>query len=174
MQASSDMPFSEVKTTFNTRLEEVSTRMTNLEERLSPLDVLPLLATRLAAGEDSISQVQSEQGNFRRQFDKICTTNSAAALNVSVVRQIAKLAHYIHHLNAAQRSLFNELGITGLSITDTTCSKVTEYAALKLLDDGLLERDILHVRKMRQKPYLEPLNPTLCDIHAEEPSPMAL
>ena len=58
--------------------------------------------------------------------------------------------------------------ITGLPITDTTSPKGALYAALKLLDDVLLERDILHVRKMRQKSHSEPLNHTLSDTHAED------
>ena len=85
-----------------------------------------------------------------------------------------KLEHDIQHLNAAQRSLFNELAITGLPITDTTSSKGAVYAALKLLDDWLLVRDILHVRKMRQKPSSEPQNPTISNTHAEESPTMDL
>ena len=99
-----------------------SPRMTNLEGRLSPLDDLPLLSTRLSTAEEAITEVQSEQDI--------------------------------------------ELVITGLPITDTTSPKGAVYAALKLLDGGLFERDILNVRKMRLKPSSEPSTPS--DTHAEE------
>ena len=114
------MRFAEVQTTLNTRLEEVSTRMTNLEERLSPLDDLPLLSSRLSAAEEAITQMQSEQANLRRQYEELCTTNSAAALDVSSMRRIEKLEYDYRHLNAAQQNLSNELVMTGLPITDPT------------------------------------------------------
>ena len=125
LQSSFVTRFTEVKTTLNTRLEQVSTRITNLEERVSPLDDLPFLLSRLSAAEEAITQVQSEQANLRCQYDKLCTTNSAAALDVSAVRRKEKLEHDIQYLNACQRSLSNELMITGLSITDTTSPKNT-------------------------------------------------
>ena len=68
-----------------------------------------------------------------------------------------------------QRSISSELVITGLSIPDTTSLKGAVYAALKILDGGLHDRDILHVRKMRLKPSLEPLNQSSFATHAEEP-----
>ena len=74
----------------------------------------------------------------------------------------------VQHLNAAQRSLSNELVITGLPITDTTSPKAAVYAALKLLDVELLERDILHVRKIRRKPSAELQNHTTSVTDAEE------
>ena len=55
-----DVRFAEVQTTLNTRLEEVSIRMANLKEKLSPLDDLPLLSSRLSAAEEAITQMQSE------------------------------------------------------------------------------------------------------------------
>ena len=86
--------------------------------------------------------MQSEQTNLRRQCDEICSANSAAALDVPAVRWIEKLAHDFQNLNVAERSLSNELVIAGLPITDTISPKGAVYAALKLLDGGLLERDI--------------------------------
>ena len=53
----------------------------------------------------------------------------------------AKLERDYQILNAAQRSQSKELVISGLQISDTTSSKSAVYAALKLLDGGLLERD---------------------------------
>ena len=141
--------------------------MTNLEERLTPLDDLPLISTRLSAAEEAIAQVQSEQAKLRREYDELSTNNPTVALDVSAVRRMERLEQDTQHLNAAQRSLTNELVITGLPITDSASSKGAVYAALKLLDDGLTERDILHVRKMRLKPPLEPLNPTASTTDAE-------
>ena len=152
-----------MQTTLNTRLDEVFTRMTNLEGRLAPLEDLPLLSTRLSAAE----KVQTEQAHLRRQYDELCTANSAAAPDVSSVRRIEKLENDYRQLNAAQLNLSNELVITGLPPTDTTSLKGAVYAALKLLDVELLESDIRHVRKMRQKPSSEPLNHTT-PITAEE------
>ena len=60
----------------------------------------------------------------------------------------------------AQQNLSNELVMAGLPTTDTTSLKGAVYAVLKLLDVELLESDIRHVRKMRQKPSSEPLNHT--------------
>ena len=57
--------------------------------------------------------------------------------------------------------------MTGLPITDSALPKGAVYAALKLLDDEFTERDILHVRKMRLIPRLEPLNPTTSTTDAE-------
>ena len=112
--------------------------------------------------------MQSEQANLRRQYDELCTTNFTAALDVSAVRQMEKLEHVIQHLNAAQRSLSNELVITGHPITDSTSPKGGTNAALKLIDVELLERDILHVRRMSQKPSSEPQNHTTSITDAEE------
>ena len=166
LQSSFVTRFEEVKTTLNTRLDEVSTRMTNLEERLTPLDDLPLISTRLSAAEEAIAQVQSEQANLRREYGEFCSANSVAASDGSAVRRIEKLERVFENLNAAQRNLSSELVITGLQISDTTSLKGAVYAALKLLDGGLLERDILNIRKMRLKPPLVP--PTPSDTHAEE------
>ena len=156
-----------MKTTLNTRLDEVFTRITNLEGRLAPLEDLPLLSTHLSAAEEVITRVKTEQANLRRQYDELCAANSAAAPDVSSVRRIDKLENCYPQLNAAQQNLSNELVITGLPTTDTTSLKGAVYAALKLLDVELLESDIHHVRKMRQKPSLEPLNHTT-SITAEE------
>ena len=117
LPSSFDTRFTEVKTTSNTRLEEVSTRISILEGRLAPLDDLPFLSTRLSAAEEATIQVQSEQTNLRS------TTNSTAALDVTAVRRMEKLEHDIQHLNAALRSLSNELVITELRITDTISPK---------------------------------------------------
>ena len=146
--------FTEVKTTLNTRLNEVFTRMTNLEEKLAPLEDLPLLTTRLSAVEKAITQIQSEQTNC------LYATNSAAVPDVFTVRRLEKLENDYRQLNAAQQILSNELVITGLPTTDTTSHTGAVYAVLKLLDDELLESDIRHVRKIRQKPSSEPLNYT--------------
>ena len=165
MQSSLVTRFEEVKTTLNTRLDEVSTRMTILEGRLAPLDDLPLLSNRLSAAEETITQVQSEQANLRRAFGELCSANSAAAPDISNGRRIEKLERDYQILNAAQRSQSKELVISGLQISDTTSPKGAVYAALKFLDGGLLERDILNVRKMRLKP---PPTCTPSDTHAEE------
>ena len=53
VQSSFATRFEEVKTTLKTRLNEVSTRMMNLEGRLSSLDDLRLLSTRLSAAEEA-------------------------------------------------------------------------------------------------------------------------
>ena len=156
-----------MKTTLDTRLNEVFTRMTNLEGKLAPLEDLPLLTTRLSAAEEAIEQIQTEQTNLRRQYDELCAANSAAAPDASSVSRIEKLENDYRQLNAAQQNLSNELVITGLPTTDTTSLKGAVYAALKLLDIELLESDIRHVRKMRQKPSSEPLNHT-APITAEE------
>ena len=144
--------FTEVKTTLNTRLNEVFTRMTNLKGRLAPLEDLTLLSTRLSAAEVAITQVQTEQANLRRQYDELCAANSAAVPDVSSIRRIEKIENDYRQLNAAQQNLSNGLVITGLPTIDTTSLKGAVYAALKLLDVELLESDIHHVRKMRQKP----------------------
>ena len=160
LSSSLDARFDQVQTTLNTRLEEVSTRMTNLEEKLLPLDDLPLLSSRLSAAEEAITQMQSEQANLRRQYEELCTTNSAAALDVSSMKRIEKLEYDYRHLNTAQQNLSNELVMTGLPITDPTSLNGAVYAALKLLDVGLLQSDIRHVRKMHLKPPSEPPNHT--------------
>ena len=134
--------------------------MTNLEEKLSPLDDLPLLSSRLSAAEEAITQMQSEQANLRGQYEELCTMNSAAAFDVSSMRRIEKLEYDYRHLNAAQQNLSNELVITGLPITDPTSLNGAVYVALKLLDVGLLQSDIRHVQKMHLKPPSEPLNHT--------------
>ena len=72
-----------MQTTLVTRLEEVSTRITNLEARLSPLEDLPILSTRLSTAVEAITHMQSEQANLRRQLDKISSANSVAARDVS-------------------------------------------------------------------------------------------
>ena len=146
----------EVQTTLVTRLEEVSTRITNLEARLSPLEDLPILSTRLSTAEEAITLVQSEQANLCRQLDEISSANSVAARDVSADLRIEKLERELHNLNTAQRSLSNKLVICGLSLTDASSSKGVVFAALKLLDDELQEHDIHNVRKMRLKPPLEP------------------
>ena len=156
----------EVQTTLVTRLEEVSTRITNLEAR--PLEDLPILSTRLSAAEEAITHVQSEQANLRRQLDEISSANSVAARDVSADLRIEKLERDLHNLNTTQRSLSNELVISGLSLTDASSSKGVVFAALKLLDDGLQERDIHNVRKMRLKPPLEPPTDTHSYTIAEE------
>ena len=118
------------------------------------------LANRLSAAEEAISQVQSEQVNLRRQFDELCITNSATAPDESAVRRLEKLEHDLQHISAVQRSLSSELMITVPPITDIISLKDAVDAALKILDGGLHNRDILHVRKMRQKPSSEPLKQT--------------
>ena len=70
-------------TTLVTRLDEVSTRITNLEARLSPLEDLSLLSIRFSAAEEAITHVPSEQANLRRQLDEISSANSVAARDVS-------------------------------------------------------------------------------------------
>ena len=167
LQSSFITRFTEVKNTLNTRLNEVFTRMTNLEGKLAPLEDLPLLTTRLSAAEEAITQIQTEQTNLRRQYDELCTANSAAAPVVSSVRRIEKLENDYRQLNTAQQNLSNELVITGLPTTDTTSLTDAAYAFLKLLDDELLESDIRHLRKMWQIPSSEPLNHT-APITAEE------
>ena len=66
------------------------------------------------------------------------------------------------------RSLSNELVISGLSLTCARSSKGVVFATLKLLDDGLQERDIDNVRKMRLKASLEPPTDTHSNTIAEE------
>ena len=168
MQYSLVTRFEEVKSTLNARLDEVSTRMTNLEGRLAPLNDLPLLSNRLSAAEEVINRVQSEQAYLNRKFDVLRTANSAAVPDITNVRRIEKLEHDYQILNAAQRSQSKELVISGLKITDTTSLKGAAYAALKLLDGDLLERDIKNVRKMRLKPPPEPTTYSPADAHAEE------
>ena len=158
----------EVQTTLVTRLEEVSTRITNLEAKLSPLEDLPILSTRLLAAEEAITLVQSEQANLRRQLDEISLANSVAARDVSADLRIEKNERELHNLNTAQRSLSNELVISGLSLSDASSSKSVVFVSLKLLDDGLQEPDIHNVRKMRLKPPLEPPTDTHSNTIAED------
>ena len=108
LQSSFVTRFTEVKTTLNTRLNEVFTRMTTLEGKFAPLEVLPLLTTRLSAAKEAITQIQTEQTYLRCQYDELCAANSAAAPDVSSVRRIEKLENDCRELNAAQQNLFNE------------------------------------------------------------------
>ena len=151
-----DNRLTEIQASSNTRLNEVFTRITNLERRLAPLEDLLIHS----AAEEAITKIQTEQANLHRQYDELCAANSAAAPDVSSVRRIEKLENDYRQLNAAQQNLSNELVITGLASTDTTSLKGAVYAALKVLDVELLESDIRHVREMRQKPSSEPLNHT--------------
>ena len=112
--------------------------------------------------------MQPEQANLRRQLDEISSANSVAARDVSADLHIEKIERDLHNLNTAQRRLSNELIISGLSLTDASSSKGVVFAALKLLDDELQERDIHNVRKMRLKPSLESLTDTHSNTIAEE------
>ena len=49
-----------LSSTIDARLGEFSTAITNIEERLSSLDVLPGLVMQLSAAEEAISRVQTE------------------------------------------------------------------------------------------------------------------
>ena len=115
----------------------------------------------------SLSLSLAEQTNLHRQYDELCAANSAAAPDVSSVRRIGKLKNDYRQLNAAQQNLSNELVITGLPTTDNTSLKGVVYAVLKLLDVELLESDIRHVKKRRQKPSSYLMNHT-APITAEE------
>ena len=146
-----------LSSTIDARLGEFSTAISNIEERLSSLDVLPGLVTRLSAAEEAISHVQTEQLSLRQQVAALSTAKQAPpALDASAANRLKKLENDVQNLCTLQRSVANELVITGLpTTTETSTMKGLVFAALKVLDPGFLERDIMHVRRMHSKTTTE-------------------
>ena len=130
-----------LSSTIDARLGEFSTAITNIEERLSSLDVLPGLVTRLSAAEEAILQVQTEQLSFRHQVAALSTANPApTTLDVSAANRLKKLEHDVQNLCTLQRSVANEHVITGLPTTTTETSTMKGlvfalYLYIRFLED---------------------------------------
>lgn len=140
----------------------IEARLTTMEKSLSPLKEIPRLIARVSTVEEDVAALKAEQASINNKLTVLLqadasTSSSAtpAAADTAAILELQAankdLQQQLRNVVTAQSRLTADVVLSGIAHNDSTSLRSLSYAALKVLDPDISERDILAVRPMIER-----------------------